>query len=750
MANNELGLSIKGLKKSFHTRDRDFSLSIDELFIPNRGFYAFLGESGSGKSTLLNILGLILTPDEGKVSYSGEEVDYSNSKQCCKMRRDVVSFVFQDFNLIEEMTVKDNLSFLGKEDDEILAALEKCSIAHLINLPVRDLSGGERQRVAIARAILKDSRYLLVDEPTGNLDKDNSESIFTLLKEMSKSQCIIMVTHDEIRAKKYSNLIYRLDEGRIIAKEGEEKEAEEDKATTKTNGKLSAKFYLKYSRSIISRKKMRFIVSLVLMMMSFALIIVAMDMLFYDHRQALKNGLASSPDDYVSLGVDFNDGNYSTQVNWGPDLYHELVEDYGEAYSTHYVRMLELSIEGASQSVDINVMFSSQDKKRVVTDMIYDLAGEKKTITVASSLPFRYLDSTSSTYTIDLSNYEVVETGYDENILNSFISGTSLPNGQDYSSMMYFKYAYVIVPFSDYISDFDLLLVSGGDPFASLITSSVSSYVNQYGMYIEDPTLSGSEISIPSTMAQNWGKGVNDVLEYVNIRDKKDAFAYREGSNYINLYGYSPTVTIKELYESETSSNYIKVSSEFFSYIKSEALYCRCNDLVVPIDSPDVAYEMTDAGYVFTASFLEQPYGLKNGLLALGGVILGVAIFLYLIVLGTLLNFSMSTIDYNAKNIAVFSSLGFTRGRMATLFSAQFLLLDLLSFVAGSILGAIALVITNNITMSFGEINYWIISITHWPFIVSIAIGLLSAGLIFLFSLIRIFHKDIIKVMKGQ
>lgn len=167
--------------------------------------YMLLGASGCGKSTLLNMIAGILSPEKGTIEIAGEDMTKKSQKQKDKFRIEKIGYIFQDFKLIDEMTVMDNISILRLEKVDISGiddVLESLEILDKKNKKVKHLSGGEKQRVAIARAIVKKPEIILADEPTGNLNFSIGEAVIKQLVEISKGKTLIAVTHDE-RLGKY-------------------------------------------------------------------------------------------------------------------------------------------------------------------------------------------------------------------------------------------------------------------------------------------------------------------------------------------------------------------------------------------------------------------------------------------------------------------------------------------------------------------------------------------------------------------
>ena len=190
-------------------------------------FLAVTGPSGCGKSTLLNILGLIDSPTSGEYWFMGEQIARCSEEQLTLRRRAGVGFVFQNFNLVDDLSVAENVEMallyrglggLGGSERRrrVTAALRKVDLAHRADHMPRQLSGGQQQRVAMARAMVSDPQLILADEPTGNLDTANGEAVMEMLIAAAKTgTTVVMVTHSELHAQRADRVLYMLD-GRFV------------------------------------------------------------------------------------------------------------------------------------------------------------------------------------------------------------------------------------------------------------------------------------------------------------------------------------------------------------------------------------------------------------------------------------------------------------------------------------------------------------------------------------------------------
>lgn len=195
------------------------------LHVEQGEFVATMGPSGCGKSTLLNILGTLDSPTSGSYFFEGKQVDKMNENQLTALRKNNLGFIFQSFNLIDELTVYENvelpLVYMGiktaQRKEKVNKVLEKVNLLHRANHYPQQLSGGQQQRVAIARAVVTDCKLLLADEPTGNLDSVNGVEVMELLSELNRQgTTIIIVTHSQ-RDATYAHRIIRLLDGQIVS-----------------------------------------------------------------------------------------------------------------------------------------------------------------------------------------------------------------------------------------------------------------------------------------------------------------------------------------------------------------------------------------------------------------------------------------------------------------------------------------------------------------------------------------------------
>ena len=217
-------LEAINLKKTYKVKGGEpvEALKGVNLSFADTGMVFILGKSGSGKSTLLHILGGLDRMDEGEIVLDGKSSEKYTEKDWDEYRNRNIGFIFQEYNLLAEFSVKDNISIAlqlqGEKvtDEKIAEVLKRVELEGIEKRRPTQLSGGQRQRVAIARALIKNSKIIFADEPTGALDEATGNSILQLLKELSKDKLVIVVSHDSEFAEKYGDRIIEIADGQIV------------------------------------------------------------------------------------------------------------------------------------------------------------------------------------------------------------------------------------------------------------------------------------------------------------------------------------------------------------------------------------------------------------------------------------------------------------------------------------------------------------------------------------------------------
>ena len=231
-SNNHSMIKTSNLKKIYTTEEVE-TTALDKVNveIKEKEFVAIMGPSGCGKSTLLNIFGLLDNPSDGEYHFLDYEVSKYSERQRANLRKANIGFVFQSFNLIDELTVYENvelpLLYLGVSSSErekmVTSVLERMQIMHRKDHFPQQLSGGQQQRVAVSRAVVAKPKLILADEPTGNLDSANGEEVMNILTQLNEEgTTIVMVTHSP-HDSEYAHRIIHLFDGHVVTENYKEK-----------------------------------------------------------------------------------------------------------------------------------------------------------------------------------------------------------------------------------------------------------------------------------------------------------------------------------------------------------------------------------------------------------------------------------------------------------------------------------------------------------------------------------------------
>ena len=218
-------IKLTELSRVFRTQDVETTaLNSINLTVDKGEFVAIMGPSGCGKSTLLSILGMLDSPSAGSFEFDGTDISHYGETQLASLRKAAIGFVFQSFNLIDELTVYENVELplqyqnISRKErkQRVEAILRRVAIDHRADHLPQQLSGGQQQRVAVARALVINPQLILADEPTGNLDSKNGDEVMTMLRELNQEgTTVVMVTHSE-KEGSYADRLVRLLDGQIM------------------------------------------------------------------------------------------------------------------------------------------------------------------------------------------------------------------------------------------------------------------------------------------------------------------------------------------------------------------------------------------------------------------------------------------------------------------------------------------------------------------------------------------------------
>ena len=274
-------MRVQNICKTYHTQTGEAVQALNGVSfdLPSTGVVAILGKSGSGKSTLLNILSGLDRFDSGDIECFGKNMKAFSHKELDDYRNSCVGFVFQEYHLIPELNVGDNIALAlqlqgqAGAKEKIQAVLKQVDLEGYEKRNIDELSGGQKQRVAIARALVKDPKIIFADEPTGALDSHTGESILQILKEVSQEKLVVLVTHDREFAEKYGDRVIELADGLVIRDSGEAyHSAEAEKEMKLRKSRMPIKSALKIGCSNFKYHPVRLISTVVLSVLAFLML----------------------------------------------------------------------------------------------------------------------------------------------------------------------------------------------------------------------------------------------------------------------------------------------------------------------------------------------------------------------------------------------------------------------------------------------------------------------------------------------
>jgi len=318
-------IEISNINKTYKSKAKEEVKAISgvNLQFSKSGLVFFLGKSGSGKSTFLNILGGLDSANTSRIFINKKKLDRFDETTCSQYRNSYIGFVFQEYNLLDELNVYKNvelaLKMQGKTDthDTILRVLQEVGLEGLEERELDELSGGQKQRVAVARALVKDPTIILADEPTGNLDSETSEQIFDLFKELSKKKLVIVVSHDAEYAAKYADRIIEISDGVIIKDTQPIASPDEVQATDMIKPTLPWDFIYKMSIGNIINNKLRMVVTSVIVAFLVAILSAVYTML-YVNPMVNQDLMTLSSQEHLLLTKTVTNGFFFNQNQNGP------------------------------------------------------------------------------------------------------------------------------------------------------------------------------------------------------------------------------------------------------------------------------------------------------------------------------------------------------------------------------------------------------------------------------------------------
>lgn len=389
-------MKLEGVNRRFGDRDvlKDVNLNFDK-----NGMVFILGASGSGKSTLLNVLGLLDDGYDGKIYYGEKSV--SDEAQKTNIRRKHIAFIFQEYNLINSLTVKENVQTAvdiseGVLDEEVYSnIISMFKLNNLENRDVATLSGGEKQRVAIARALVRNNEIIFADEPTGNLDEENSDIIFNALKEVAKNHLVVIVSHNKEAAERFADRIITIRDGRIFddSDRGYSENSTLELTEQREKNPKSKKWIKRISLRSFQKRKKKLIPSIIAIFISLVCIGTVCGIL--SSTMSLINNTNASMIDSDMVSINREDDFYSESI---PEELIKKLNDTGNIKkivkkSERYLTIESNEREGYFSAVDTKAILLDNFFKERIKPQMGEMISKDREILINTNMAEKYFES---------------------------------------------------------------------------------------------------------------------------------------------------------------------------------------------------------------------------------------------------------------------------------------------------------------------------------------------------------------------
>ena len=719
----------------------------------NKGLVFIIGKSGSGKSTLLNILGGLDSKTSGHIYIDNKDIDNFNEKDFDSYRNTYIGFIFQDFNLLEEYNVFDNVMLSAKllrkkvDKEEILSLLDRLGLKGLEYRNINELSGGQKQRVGIARALIKNPKIILADEPTGNLDSVSSKETFNLLKEISKEKLVVVVSHDLENANTYADKILELQDGKIIRNELTTDELD-DNTFFLTKSRLPFKECLHFAFTSLKSNKVKLFFTVILTMVSLVFMGISVNSSMFDKNILTADTLIENKETYYDVSyvdiinprfkevkelpmTDLIISNYEKENDVIANNVYELFDNnsilsFEPFNDKDTISPITTYIEIKDDKLLSNIIgtIPKTTNEIVIHKYLADTIIEKGIKDIDGNLfkPTSYDNLVNSRRKLPLGLNNVIITGIvdDDNSRYKDLSNKTIE--QDYGSY------YVNKSYTIYGKNLDLKFNTTDDEILrhAIINedeilkdgiTGIKVYNNNSDVITQVTDLKSDEAIVSLNYLQEYVNGFKEELDIYLANNSGDYNSLLSTfvSNYItinnltvpfethyNTKGYYKDLKIKGV---SLTNNYI--SKDYMEELKNEVvhkelvsfrIYDNNETSLLKVFRKYPSYEEDASGKTL---FITMPYSNDINSLAYIYNILNkyINIVTLVFILFTILlfsNFIYVSINYSKKQIGILRALGTNKGDIIRIFLYESLTVSIISYITSIILWFIIISILNN------------------------------------------------------
>ena len=781
-------IKLEHIKKNFTLKDKRVVEVLKDINVtfPSSSMSFIVGYSGSGKTTLLDIIGCLLTPDSGEVYIDDKKIDYSSSKSLNEIRSKLISFVFQDFNLLEDFTIEDNLVIAGLTDlNKVDELLKKVGLYEKKGTEVKYLSGGEKQRLAIARALGRNTDVILLDEPTGSLDKKNTKQVMELLKEISKEKTIVVVTHEEHLVEEYGDFACEIDDG--VAKvilEKRTKKPENPCDTYSNPPKFSFKKQLAYSLRLIKMHPIRNLAACLLLLVSLALVFADFILLNLDSSPAIYTLMQNVNISQVPISGTQTDFFLPdlTKASYSGEAMNEALDS---KHLTHYNFINGRIGKNAdssnlsdfySENINFNIVVSDTfefngttynapgEDEVYITSFLNEFLGDMDQIRVY--LPYNNSDNEFEVFNFNVKS-DFLPVSYTKQFLTDYKDGKLELTDSDLMRLNS-SYLEAYISYDTYLKCFEKFEVYQKGYAPSNEYSNPVSYEISYKKSEDETYLFGRKPSSENEIAisKNYASYLFPTESLNNLVGVDDLY-FKDFEEFPNYSSSAPYIDLIPLYKMpyqtykisgivDDNKADIYVSDKFIDEYLALSVNCLSGINVVISSSEDFSsllefgLRVNYSTFSSLLSFYESSPTIifaKQGITTLG------ALFIVLFVSITYFTCTISVND-KVKEIAIMKSLGIKKKDTYGPFIWQNLIVSLVSLVFCFALVAICLAIANSVLMSKIEVaaiyNISLLRMDVLSAVLTVLIGLFIPFLVSLMPIFKIKKVDISLELKSK
>ena len=756
-------IRFENVSKEYRSKKGGSTKALTDININlnNKGLIFIIGKSGSGKSTLLNILGGLDSKTSGKIYIDNKDIDSFKEKDFDSYRNTYIGFIFQDFNLLEEYNVFDNVMLSAKlqkkkvDKEEILNLLDRLGLKGLEYRNINELSGGQKQRVGIARALIKNPKIILADEPTGNLDSISSKETFKLLKEISKEKLVVVVSHDLENANTYADKILELQDGKAIRNDLTIKE-QDNSTFTSVSAKLPFKECLHFAFTSLKSNKVKLFFTIILTMISLVFMGISVNSFLYD-KGTFMAGVMRDNNEYIFdiSKIEVEPAGASFPFDLTNDDLNILKENINEELNPTYRlynnnRLLTFTygdyVEPDEDFDHVPMWFNYIELKddRILGNIEGKIPVNSNEIMVHKNVAryickYGILDSTNNIYkpnSIDelinsnkeimLGDNKVIITGIVDNDLNDD----------------YFIYVNGFVDNAILNNDINTFLTDSYLSKKEITAKNIAIYNNNVQLITNTITkLNKDEIIISLDLFRELDNNFNDELnEYLlnNSEDNYSSLINTFTNSYINTNNSFNNLYIT--FNGNLNSNSIKndlkvvgisldnnnyISNDYITEIEStnsnkynfsyRVYEDNYNELKNIINTYETNYNKSGIYYYLTLPHyddLEQINAIYNFLAKYINIITLVFVLFTILLFS---NFIYISITYSKKQIGILRALGTNKNDIVKIFLYESIIVGIMSYIISIILWFISINLLNN--SLFGDKTYILNGIVTNPWV---------------------------------